>query len=450
MVASRRMSSGTDTKPGAPAGDRVSRALLRVAFCVDRPILPASLVQVPRRGLAIGRRVTDGLGLDDAHISGHHATVERSDAGALFVVDKDSKNGTFVNGVKVSRGELNVGDVLSIGDTCLVVALEPDDGDADEPLEGFVGDSAAMRQIRALVRRLAATSVTVLLVAETGCGKEVVANALHRGSGARGEFVAVNCAAVPESLFESQFFGHRAGAFTGAAASSGYFRAASGGTLFLDEVGELPLSQQPKLLRAIQERAVLPIGETRAVASPVRIIAATNRDLDRAVEAGSFRGDLLARLFEVKITLPPLRERREDVLPLFSLPFGGAPRMTHSLAEALLLHSWPFNVREVLAVAREVLASGTPQAPYGIEAFQARLAAAHAPEASTAKPKRDTKVSARGASAAARPPDARTLAALLAKAGGNVADVARELGRSRRQVYRWIQKYELVVDAYRN
>jgi transcriptional regulator with PAS, ATPase and Fis domain len=285
--------------------------------------------------------------------------------------------------------------------------------------------------------------VTVLLEAESGCGKEVVANALHRESGARGEFVPVNCAAVPESLFESQFFGHKAGAFTGAISSAGLFRAAVNGTLFLDEVGELPLALQPKLLRAIQERAIVPLGETRAVPCPVRIVAATNRDLTRAVEAGTFRGDLLARLFEAKVSLSPLRERREDILAMFALPFDGPPSMTHALAEALLLHAWPFNVREVLAVAREMRVN-TGDQPLGIEAFRARFdvpsSRASAPAAAGARRPRS----------AAAPPDAAALAALLERKGGNVADVARELGRSRRQVYRWLAKYQLAIDAFRD
>lgn len=420
--------------------------MLRIAFCVDGPVVPAPVVPVTARGLAIGRKVQDGLRLDDGRISAHHATVRRTETGALTIDDEESKNGTFVNGTRVRRSALRLGDVVSVGDTCLVVTAEPEDLDAAPATSDLVGDSAAIRRIRALVTKLAPASETVLLVAASGCGKEVVANAFHRASGARGEFVPVNCAAVPESLFESQFFGHRAGAFTGAAASRGFFRAAAHGTLFLDEVGELPLTQQPKLLRAIQERAIVPLGETRAIPCPVRIVAATNRDLDRAVEAGTFRGDLLARLFETKITIPPLRERREDVLSLFSLPFREPPVMTHALAEALLLHSWPFNVREVLAVARELLASRTPGEPLGVEAFHARIEAS-CPSA-LAVPRRGPLAKVRTAPPAPRP-DAEALAALLQQKSGNVADVARELGRSRRQVYRWIQKYRLSVEAYR-
>jgi transcriptional regulator with PAS, ATPase and Fis domain len=437
------VATGTDTKPAVVSGPRASRTILRVVFCVDRPVVPPALVNVTRDGLAIGRKVDQGLRLEDARISAHHATVRRTETGALVVVDESSKNGTFVNGVRVERSTLELGDVLSVGDTCLVASAASNEPEEDAALEGLLGDSADMRRVRAVVRRIGPSPVTVLLEAESGCGKEVVANALHRESGARGEFVPVNCAAVPESLFESQFFGHKAGAFTGAISSAGLFRAAVNGTLFLDEVGELPLALQPKLLRAIQERAIVPLGETRAVPCPVRIVAATNRDLTRAVEAGTFRGDLLARLFEAKVSLSPLRERREDILAMFALPFDGPPSMTHALAEALLLHAWPFNVREVLAVAREMRVN-TGDQPLGIEAFRARFdvpsSRASAPAAAGARRPRS----------AAAPPDAAALAALLERKGGNVADVARELGRSRRQVYRWLAKYQLAIDAFRD
>lgn len=439
------MSSGTDTKPGVPIGVRADRTVLRIVFCVDKVILPPLLVRVGRAGLPIGRRVADGLRLEDPRISGEHATVRRTESGALFIVDAGSKNGTFVNGERVERSALTLGDVISVGDTCLVVATEAEG--VSEPVEGLVGDSAEIERVRAFVKKVGPSPVTVLLTADTGCGKEVIAKAIHRASGARGEFVPVNCAAVPESLFESQFFGHRAGAFTGATASPGFFRAAAHGTLFLDEVGELPLTQQPKLLRAIQERAVVPLGETRAVPCEVRIVAATNRDLGRAVESGAFRADLLARLFETKLTVAPLRERREDLLSLFSLSFDGPPSMTHALAEAMLLHSWPFNVREVLAVGREMRAGHDPSEALGVEAFRARIEGARTAGATASEPK--VRPPRPRAATPAPTPDASSLAALLQRRGGNVAEVARELGRSRRQVYRWIEKYRLGVDSYR-
>jgi transcriptional regulator with PAS, ATPase and Fis domain len=439
------VSSSTDTKPRLAVEVCADRAQLRIVFCVDRPVAPARLVRVPCIGLSVGRRVADGLRLDDPRISGKHASVRRTESGAFLVDDGGSKNGTFVNGERVEKSVLKIGDVISMGDTCLVVATEPV-GDCD-PVDGLVGDSAEMQRVRTFVKKVGPSHVTVLLTADTGCGKEVIANAIHRASGVRGEFVPVNCAAIPESLFESQFFGHRAGAFTGASASPGFFRAAVNGTLFLDEVGELPLSQQPKLLRAIQERAVVPLGETRAIPCPVRIVAATNRDLRRAVDSGAFREDLLSRLFETKLTVAPLRMRREDILSLFSLSFEDPPLMTHALAEALLLHSWPFNVREVLAVGRELVAGHDPSQPLGVETFRARIEGSKPADEKTCAP---AAPSARTRTIPPAPrPNASSLAAMLEARGGNIAEVARELGRSRRQVYRWIAKYRLGVDSYR-
>jgi transcriptional regulator with PAS, ATPase and Fis domain len=393
----------------------------------------------------VGRRVADGLRLDDPRVSGEHATFGRTESGAILVIDGGSKNGTFVNAERVEKSLLKLGDVVSIGDTCLVVATEPE-GDSDL-VDGLVGDSAEMQRVRAFVAKVGPSDVTVLLAADTGCGKEVIAKAIHRASGVRGEFVPVNCAAVPDSLFESQFFGHRVGAFTGAGASPGFFRAAANGTLFLDEVGELPPSQQPKLLRAIQERAIVPLGETRAIPCQVRIVAATNRDLGRAVDSGAFRGDLLARLFETKLTVAPLRERREDILTLFSLSFAHPPLMSHALAEALLLHTWPFNVREVLAVGRELLAGQDRSQPLGVEPFRARIERSKPTDERASSPAAPS-ARIRNVSPAPRP-SASSLAAMLEARRGNVAEVARELGRSRRQVYRWIAKYRLGVDSFR-
>jgi DNA-binding NtrC family response regulator len=303
-----------------------------------------------------------------------------------------------------------------------------------------MGDSAAMRLAREAIGRLGPSRSTVLLMAETGCGKEVAARALHAASGLRGEFVAVNCAAVPENLFEAQFFGHRAGAFTGAAAHDGFFRAAIGGTLFLDEIGELPLAQQPKLLRAIQERAVVPLGGMRPIPCDVRIVAATNRNLAHEVEQGTFRADLLARLFESQIRLPTLRERREDILELFFQDSRGKPPpMTHPLAEALLVHDWPYNVRELLAAAREL----AEEAVLDLPAFQRRLGGLEL-----------TPAKARTELSPTRPEfpplDLLELSRILAKNGGSVARVAREVGRSRRQIYRWIEKYGIDVRLFRH
>ncbi len=229
---------------------------------------------------------------------------------------------------------------------------------ADEgPGVGLLGESPAMRALRRSVARVAPTNATVLLLGESGTGKEVVASALHRGSlRASGPFVPINCAALPAALLESELFGHAKGAFTGAtAAKQGLFEEASGGTLFLDEIGDLPLPLQPKLLRALQERCIRPVGGGREIPVDVRLVAATNRDLRRLVDEHRFREDLFYRLSVVEIELPPLRRRGQDVL-LFANHclerlagrMKRAPlRLAPAVAQAMLSHDWPGNVREL-------------------------------------------------------------------------------------------------------
>ncbi len=223
--------------------------------------------------------------------------------------------------------------------------------------EGLIGESAPMQQLFDRIRRVADSDVSVLICGESGTGKELVAKALHAQSRRReGPFVAVNCAAIPESLLESELFGHKRGAFTDAKADrKGLFLQASGGTLFLDELSAFPLSLQPKLLRALEERRLRPVGADAEVPFDVRVIAATNRDLEAAVEEERFREDLFFRINVVQIELPPLRSRGTDSLLLgqhFVTHFAGASgkRVTgisQAVAEKLLSYSWPGNVREL-------------------------------------------------------------------------------------------------------
>jgi two-component system response regulator HydG len=221
----------------------------------------------------------------------------------------------------------------------------------------LLGQSAAMRGVHDLLARVADSDAGVLITGESGTGKEVVAKALHAaGRRSAGPFVAVNCAAVPEALLESELFGHARGAFTDArAARTGLFAQASGGTLFLDEIGELPLSMQPKLLRALQERAVRPVGGDAEVPFDARIVVATNRDLETAVEERRFREDLYYRVNVIHVELPPLRARGSDAL-LLAQRFleAAAARAGRSVtgisapaAEKLLAYAWPGNVREL-------------------------------------------------------------------------------------------------------
>jgi DNA-binding NtrC family response regulator len=227
----------------------------------------------------------------------------------------------------------------------------------DGALDGIVGESAAMRDVRARIQRAAPSDLTVLVVGESGTGKELVAQAIHQASRRRaGPFVPVNCAAIPDSLIESELFGYEKGAFTGAAAAhAGLVESASGGTLFLDEIGELPLAAQARLLRVLQEKEVRRIGATRAIRVDLRLVAATHRDLPAMVQHGTFRGDLYFRLRVVELRLPALRERPDDLDLLAQRILDrarartGRGKVTLSAGARRAMHDypWPGNVREL-------------------------------------------------------------------------------------------------------
>ena len=317
------------------------------------------------------------------------------------------------------------------------------DGQAGQPQmhdDGeLVSGSEAMRQVFKRIGLAADSDATVLVLGETGTGKELVARALHRNS-ARAErhFVAVNCAAIPADLMESELFGHVKGAFTGAVSDrAGRFREAQGGTLFLDEVGDMPLPTQAKILRALQEREITPVGASRALPVNVRIIAATHRDLPDAVRQGRFREDLWYRLQVVPVHLPPLRERLGDVLLLaehFLRQGGGASpkRLGADAARLLLAHDWPGNVRE-LRNAMERAALLCPGPVIGPEHIGLQPAAANGPAIDWNGPL------APAVAQLEREMVTRALAATM----GNRAEAARRLGLSRQQLYRKLAEFGL-------
>ncbi|MGE8402838.1 MAG: sigma-54-dependent transcriptional regulator [Delftia tsuruhatensis] len=322
-------------------------------------------------------------------------------------------------------------------------AQDSGDGQAGQPQmhdDGeLVSGSEAMRQVFKRIGLAADSDATVLVLGETGTGKELVARALHRNS-ARAErpFVAVNCAAIPADLMESELFGHVKGAFTGAASDrAGRFREAQGGTLFLDEVGDMPLPTQAKILRALQEREITPVGASRALPVNVRIIAATHRDLPDAVRQGRFREDLWYRLQVVPVHLPPLRERLGDVLLLaehFLRQGGGAsPKHLGSDAARLLLaHDWPGNVRE-LRNAMERAALLCPGPVIGPEHIGLQPAAANGPAIDWNGP----------LAPAVAQLEREMVTRALAAATGNRAEAARRLGLSRQQLYRKLAEFGL-------
>jgi Nif-specific regulatory protein len=326
---------------------------------------------------------------------------------------------------------------------------------------GIVGGSARWREVLDVVARVAPSRATVLLRGESGTGKEVVARALH-DSGPRAErpFVAVSCAALPESLLESELFGHEKGAFTGAAqARAGRFELADGGTLFLDEVGELPVGAQVKLLRAIQERQFERVGGRRTVTVDVRLVAATNRDLEEAVRAGTFRLDLYHRLQVVEIALPPLRERRDDV-PLLVASFleelaaehGRRLAFTPAAIEVLVAHGWPGNVRQLRNVLERLVVAHGAGPVEAADLDWLREPAKAAVPATTTTASTFTSTSANGGSTGAPAPPAPSererIEEALARAGHVQARAARLLGLSVRQL-RWrIAKYGIAVERF--
>ncbi|MCK9984434.1 MAG: hypothetical protein AzoDbin1_00906 [Azoarcus sp.] len=222
--------------------------------------------------------------------------------------------------------------------------------------KALVFSDARSQHLLARIEKVAATEATVLIIGETGTGKELVARHIHEHSGRKGPFIAVNCGAFNETLVEAELFGHESGAFTGAQqARAGWFEAANGGTLFLDEIGDLPLSLQVRLLRVLQERQVVRLGSRKPIPLDVRLVAATNVELEKAVNAGHFRLDLYYRLNVAQLRLPPLRERRGDILPLvhhFIERYRGKlhldhARVTPAAAQALAAYDWPGNIREL-------------------------------------------------------------------------------------------------------
>jgi DNA-binding NtrC family response regulator len=304
----------------------------------------------------------------------------------------------------------------------------------------LIGVSAPMHAIYRLVDAVSQNKSTVLVSGESGTGKELVARTIHeRGPLRDGPFVPVNCAGLAETLLDSQLFGHRRGAFTGAIADhDGVFRAASGGTLFLDEVAEIPQNLQAKFLRAIQEREVVPIGSTRAIPVDVRLVAATNRDIEVEVDTGRFRRDLFYRLNVVRIELPPLRARPDDVPALvshfidrYSTQYGVAPKaITPDAMAWLQAYDWPGNVRELQNVVERAFALSNADT-LTLAALPATLR--------RSEPGAATRATAHTLDETERALIADTLAAC----GGNKNETARRLGIDRQRLYRKLRKYGL-------
>jgi len=389
--------------------------------------------------MSIGRRPDQDIFIEDQGLSRQHAVLA-FDGAAIRLRDLGSHNGTHLNGVRLPReGEQPVcfGDVIRCGSTLLLAVSDVTlykGWPADAAREPLLGGPEVQRVLRA-VDLLAPQEIGVLVTGESGTGKELVATLLHERSGRTGRLVTLNCAAVPAPLFEAELFGVKRGAFTGADADRpGLVREAHEGTLFLDEIGELPLELQPKLLRVLEQRQVRPVGGDQATRIALRVVTATNRALEGELERGRFREDLYHRLRGATVHLPPLRERREDILLLARHALQATSRgdtplpLAADAAEALLLHRWPGNVRELQHVVQEA-------------ELQARM------DGSRNLSRRHLKLGlpvGEGTGA-----ELHQVSRALERCGGNVVQAAAELGISRGKLYRILGEHRLRAADFR-
>jgi transcriptional regulator with AAA-type ATPase domain len=441
-------------------GERTPVPRLIAAFDCKRPLVPG--VRLSLRGVdqvsigrgcerewsRSGRQLT--LALPDEEVSRLHARlVSEEDGWTLH--DVGSKNGTRVNGARTGRRTLVDGDIIEIGCSVLVyrdrAGMIRDPGDRDLAAEQGVPEvfrtlCLQLEHAAFELGLIAPTAVPVLIAGETGTGKELVAHAIHGLSGRGGAFVPVNCGALPRSLVESELFGYRRGAFSGAREDHvGLARRADGGTLFLDEVAELPEESQVALLRLLQQGEVRPVGSSDFSRVNVRVVAATHQDVAARVEDGRFRRDLYGRLAGYEMALPPLRERPEDIGSLIAVLLGrlqvaGANqlRVDPSAAFALFAHSYPMNVREL----EQALAAAVALAPHG------DIALTHLPRAIQAHVRSPLE---------ALPPEDAALRAelieLLRQNRGNVSATARVFERDPVQIRRWCRRFGIDPAEFR-
>ena len=351
-----------------------SRATLHLRRCMlqaaDDPTLEWTF---DKEEIRIGSMDDNDIVLSDDTVSRYHCKIVQDDAG-YTLVDLRSTNGTFINKVRIREAFLKPGCTLGVGQSQLKfnareeeVTIVPSRNDR---CAGLIGGNGRMREIYSILEKIAPTATTVVIDGETGTGKEVVAQAIHSLSPrSRNDLVVFDCGAVPPNLIESELFGHEKGSFTGAVMTrQGLFEQADGGTLFLDELGELPIDLQPKLLRVLEQREVRRVGAAKSSKVDVRIIAATNRNLEDEVKAGRFRQDLFYRLSVVRLHLPSLRERADDIPLLLQhfldngsynrKPGGAGPKVRRVSREATTVlqnYPWPGNVRELVNVVERAV-----------------------------------------------------------------------------------------------
>jgi len=448
------------------------------AFQCELPLTPSGRlsldevesVEIGRSSEASGVRVEQlsggqlALRIPDSWMSSSHAVLRRV-LGSWVIEDAKSKNGTLVNGQWTDRAELSDGDLIELGHSFFFFRSAlggPAKGPALVSAEGLreAADGLAtlvpsLGEEFDKLEAIAPSSVSVVIRGESGTGKEVAAAAIHQLSRRSGPFVAVNCGGLSRALVESELFGYRKGAFSGAEEDRmGLIRTADRGTLFLDEIGDLPLSAQAVLLRVLQQGEVLPVGANRPMKVDVRLLAATHRDLNALVEKSEFRADLLARISGFTVLLPPLRQRREDLGLLISrllkreMPDPARQvEFSSDAARALLGYPWPLNIRELekcllpavlLARTGHVELAHFPETLRGLGAKKAWQRLGGTPEDREQKRLSESDRRRR-----------EEIRALLQQHGGNVTAVAHALGKPRTQVQRWIKRYRIDMKDFR-
>jgi transcriptional regulator with GAF, ATPase, and Fis domain len=407
----------------------------------------------------IGSSADADVPIADGAISREHVAI-RLDESGWSIADCGSTNGTFIGDLRIDRVIVADDALVRLGKSA--VRLEPLAEAVEQEISPrarfgrMLGASAAMRETFALLEKVAASDLTVLVEGETGTGKELAAEGLHEASARPGAFVAVNCGAIPRELIESELFGHEKGAFTGAVRERpGAFASADRGTLFLDEVGELPLDMQAKLLRALERREVKPVGSDRARPVDVRVVAATNRSLAREVTAGRFRQDVYYRLAVVVVRIPPLRTRLEDLRMLVdhvqdelgrrraAMKLPALPRLDETAISMLLRHDFPGNVRELRNVVERwsvlgaVTPPGEPSSSDGRAAPEPSGDGGGAPGALLSLPYHEAKEAWIDRFERAYAEE------ILRKSGGNVSKAARDAGIDRRHLQRLMARFAI-------
>lgn len=414
-----------------------------------------------------GGKTAVRIDVADDRMSREHLVIERT-LGAWGLRDAGSSNGTFVGASRVDRAAVVDGTVVGVGRTVFVFREHKvDTAQAQSDLD-FSSLSTLAPGLRTLspslstefdrLIRFATTDIDILVLGETGTGKELVAQAVHSASRRSGDFVAVNCGALTDTLVESQLFGYQKGAFSGATENRpGLVRSADKGTLFLDEIGDLPLPSQAAFLRVLQERAVTPVGGTRPISFDAKLVAATHCPLEEMVERQEFRADLLARVRGFILRLPSLAERFEDLGGIVAGIFAekgqaSTPRISLSAGMALFNHAWPQNIRELgRALEMGSILAGDGEIAHEHLPEYMRSASARAstsPVAPSGAPPvaDDSKIAVGDDGDVAR---REQLIGLLRKHEGNVSAVARDMGKARNQIQRWIKRYELDASTYR-